>query len=38
MHSSVEVCNLNDVDNLIDLVAEYILQFDPSKSFNPFEE
>lgn len=38
MHSSVEVCNFNDVDNLIDLVAEYILQFDPNKSFNPFEE
>ena len=37
MHSSVEVCNLKDVDMLIDLIAEYILRFDPKKSLNPFD-
>ncbi len=37
MHSSVEVCNLKDVDYLIDLIAEYLLRFDPKKSLNPFD-
>ena len=37
MHSSVEVCDLKDVDNIIDLVVEYILSFDKEQTFNPFE-
>jgi endoglucanase len=37
MHSSVEVCDLKDVDHIIDLVVEFILSFDKNQTFNPFE-
>jgi len=38
MHSSVEVCSLKDVDEIIDLLVEFILSFDESTSFDPFSE
>lgn len=36
MHSSVEVCSLKDVQDIIDLMTEFILDLDPDTNFNPF--
>lgn len=36
MHSSVEVCNLKDVEEIIDLIAEFIVELDENFNFNPF--
>ena len=36
MHSSVEVANVSDVEEIINLVVEYILNFDKNTDFNPF--
>lgn len=36
MHSSVEVCSLKDVDEIIALLVDFILHFDPHTDFNPF--
>jgi len=36
MHSSVEVCNLKDVEEIIDLIAEFIIELDENFNFNPF--
>lgn len=37
MHSSVEVCNLKDVEEIIELFTEFIIELDENTSFNPFE-
>lgn len=36
MHSSVEVCSLKDVDEIIDLLVEFIMTFDENTNFDPF--
>lgn len=36
MHSSVEVCSLKDVDEIIDLIVEFIMTFDENTDFDPF--
>lgn len=37
MHSPVEVCDLNDISNIIDMLEDFILKFDTNTSFNPFD-
>ncbi len=37
MHSSVEVCSLKDVKEIIDLLVDFILNFNPDTEFNPFK-
>lgn len=37
MHSSVEMCNLNDIKQIIDVFEDVILNFKEDTSFNPFE-
>ena len=37
MHSSVEVCSLKDVEDIINLMAQFILDLDENTNFNPFE-
>lgn len=37
MHSSVEVCDLKDVDEIIELFTEFIVNLNEDFSFNPFE-
>ncbi len=36
MHSSVEVCDLRDVEKIIQLFTEFILELNEETSFNPF--
>ncbi|MCI6508952.1 MAG: M20/M25/M40 family metallo-hydrolase [Bacilli bacterium] len=36
MHSSVEVCSMKDVEEIIDLLVEFIMTFDPKTNFDPF--
>ncbi len=36
MHSSVEVCDLRDVEKIIELFTEFILNFDENTSLDPF--
>ncbi len=36
MHSPSEVCSLNDVENVIELVSEYIASIDEKYDLNPF--
>ncbi len=36
MHSSVEVCDLKDVDAILDLLEKFILEYDKNMSFSPF--
>ena len=38
MHSSVEVCDLKDVEDIIDLIAEFICELEEDTNFNPFEQ
>ena len=38
MHSSVEVCSMNDVKAIIDLLTKLIIDLKEDDSFNPFEE
>lgn len=38
MHSSVEVCDYKDVEDIIELIATFILKLDENTNFNPFEE
>ena len=38
MHSSVEVCDLKDVEDIIHLIAEFILELDENETFNPFDK
>lgn len=37
MHSSVEVCDLRDVEKIIELFTEFILDLNENTSFNPFD-
>lgn len=37
MHSSVEVCDLRDVEKIIELFTEFILNFDENTSLDPFK-
>lgn len=37
MHSSVEVCDLKDVEEIIEVLTEFIISLDENTSFNPFE-
>lgn len=36
MHSSVEVCSLSDVEDIIKLLVDFIMNFDPQTNFDPF--
>ena len=36
MHSSVEVCSMKDVEEIIKLMVEFIMKFDPKMDFDPF--
>ncbi len=38
MHSSVETCDLNDVDGIIDLLEQFVLNYKKNTSFDPFED
>lgn len=38
MHSSVEVCNLDDVENIINLITEFVLTLEDNFNLNPFNE
>ena len=38
MHSSVEVCSLKDVEEIIELLVDLIKNMDENDTFNPFEE
>lgn len=38
MHSSVEVCSLKDVEEIIELLVDLIKNMDENGTFNPFEE
>lgn len=38
MHSSVEVCEYKDVEDIIELIATFIMDLDENTNFNPFEE
>ena len=38
MHSSVEVCSLKDVENIINLLVAFIMAVTEKTSFNPFEQ
>ena len=37
MHSSVEVCDLKDSDDIINLLTEFICELDEDTSFDPFK-
>jgi len=37
MHSAVEVCDYQDVEDIIELMTEVIMSIDENTSFNPFE-
>ncbi len=37
MHSSVEVCSLDDVKNIIDLLTKLIIDLNENESFDPFD-
>lgn len=37
MHSSVEVCSMKDVEEIIQLMVEFIMKFDPNMDFDPFK-
>ena len=38
MHSSCEVCDLEDVEKIIELFTDYICSLNEDTSFNPFDE
>lgn len=37
MHSSTEVCSMKDVEEIIDLLVDFIMHFDPNTEFDPFK-
>lgn len=37
MHSSVEVCSMKDVEEIIELITEFIVNFDENMEFDPFK-
>lgn len=37
MHSAVEVCDLQDIDDIINLIADVILHVDENTNFDPFK-
>lgn len=37
MHSSVEVCSMKDVDDIIELLVDFIIHFDENTNFDPFK-
>ena len=37
MHSSAEVCSMKDVDEIIALLVDFIMNFDPNTDFDPFK-
>lgn len=37
MHSSVEVCAMKDVEDIINLLVDFIMHFDPHTEFDPFK-
>ncbi len=37
MHSSVELCSLNDVDDIIEVLTEFVLSLEKDFNFNPFK-
>ena len=37
MHSSAEVCSMKDVDEITDLLVDFIMHFDPNTDFDPFK-
>ena len=37
MHSSVEVCNYNDIEWCIDLIAEFLVRLDENFRYEPIE-
>ena len=37
MHSSVEVCSMKDVEDIINLLVDFIMHFDPNTEFDPFK-
>ncbi len=37
MHSSAEVCSMKDVEEIIDLLVDFIMHFDPTTDFDPFK-
>lgn len=37
MHSSTEVCSMKDVEQIIDLLVDFIMHFDPNTEFDPFK-
>ncbi len=38
MHSPSEVCDLNDVENIIDLIVDFLINLQENENFNPFLE
>lgn len=38
MHSSVELCDLKDVEDIINLLAEFICELEEDTSFDPFQQ
>ena len=38
MHSPVETCNLNDVEDLINVMVEAVLAMKPDQTFGVFED
>lgn len=38
MHSSVEVCSLDDVEKIIELITEFVISLEDDFNFNPFNE
>ena len=38
MHSPSEVCHLDDIENAIELLAEFLCSVDKNSNFNPFED
>lgn len=37
MHSAVEICDYQDVENIITLISDILLNLDPKMSFDPFK-
>ena len=36
MHSSVEVCDMGDIEQIVDLLTEFLTSIDENTSFDPF--
>ncbi len=37
MHSSVEVCDMKDIEEIIELVTDFVMEVNENTNFNPFE-